>query len=107
MDRLRRSVFALLLAALVLAPAGCSIVEEIDSAAAMMEPQKAKAKSAQDEAAQARGDAKRQRPLQWDEVKTIHTGELDGSIVRCELNGSTQFMRADDCRSRGGRVGEV
>ena len=95
----------LLTAALAaLATSGCFALDELDSATAMLDNKApAKAEAQEEEVA---GTPAKPR-LKWDNVHTIHAGELDDSIVRCSLHGSVQFMRVEDCRARGGRPGKV
>ena len=39
----------------------------------------------------------------WGQTKSLSPGELDESIVRCNVAGKAQFMSKDECMSRGGR----
>lgn len=44
----------------------------------------------------------------WQEkARTLSSGELDESLVRCELRVRSQFMRREECRSRGGHAERV
>ena len=94
-----------ILASLVLATTfGCSIVEELDNAAAMMEHNGSEKKS---ETAKAEEDEPKKKGIDWTVSRSLHAGEIDASIVRCSFGGSAQFMRVDDCRLRGGKPGKI
>jgi hypothetical protein len=95
---LRCALASLALAASV----GCGeIMNELDAANAMVGNGKPKPeKKAQPEAPEKKG-------IDWSVSRSINTGEVDESIVSCSLDGATQFMRRDDCLTRGGTPGRV
>lgn len=42
-------------------------------------------------------------PSWWEKARTIGPELSDATITTCSLGGRTEFMRRDDCLSRGGR----
>jgi len=38
----------------------------------------------------------------WGEARSLDPQDMDSSIVRCKLGGTSQFMGRDDCLARGG-----
>jgi hypothetical protein len=42
----------------------------------------------------------------WGKARSLSSRDLDSGIVPCGLPGGTQFMRKDDCLSRGGKPGQ-
>jgi len=94
-----------ILASIVLtATLGCSIVEELDNAAAMMEHNGSEKKS---ETAKAEEDEPKKKGIDWTVSRSLHAGEIDATIVRCSFGSSVQFMRVDDCHLRGGTPGKI
>ena len=89
------------LAALLLAVGtGCSdILAEIDSAHELAGTSKPAEKPEQ--TAKADGEEPK-KGIDWTTSRSINSGQVDASIVRCSLDGSTQFMKRDDCITRGG-----
>ncbi len=84
---------------------GCeSIMDEIDNAHEMVG-----IGDKQDEklAAKAVADEPVKKGIDWSVSRSINTGQVDESIVRCKLGGASQFMRKDDCLTRGGTPGSV
>jgi len=99
---MRTPALALASFSLVLA-LGCGVMDEIDSAHAMLgigEEKKPEKKAGETEAPEKKG-------IDWTVSRSINTGQVDPSITRCTLGGSTQFMREVDCLSRGGRPGQI
>jgi len=43
----------------------------------------------------------------WSGAHSLDTEDLDESIVRCQLGGSSQFMARDDCLARGGKPSDA
>ena len=76
---------------------GCSVLEEIDNAHAMMGIEKKKP-----EKTVAAAEAPEKKGIDWSVSHSINTGQVDPSIVSCKLGGSTLFMRKDNCLIRGG-----
>ena len=94
----------LALAALFLATAlGCSVLDEIDDAHAKMGI--GEEKKSEKQAANAEEPVK--KGIDWSVSRSINTGQVDPSIINCKLGGATQFMRKDDCLSRGGRPKKI
>ena len=89
----------LLALGLVVSLSGCFVVEELDNAAALLPDTPAEEK-AEPEAAQA--PAKPDSDY-WKNSRTIAPGGDTGGVVSCNIRGQVQFMKADDCRRRGGR----
>ena len=38
----------------------------------------------------------------WKKTRSLTAGEVSDEVVKCELGGTTQFMRRPDCLARGG-----
>jgi len=116
---MRRPSVSLVLAALALGGAGCFAFEEIDQGQEIMDRHFAKERKAEEEA---QGDETAGTPEEpaglvarlqswWsgpDAEETAapepsgpppHPEDVPG---RCEIDGSTQFMRKFDCQLRGG-----
>lgn len=107
-----RSIRMLVLLLGLAGTTGCMVMEEMDKAAELMPGQEQS--SASDASAGSPGaEAAAPNPLLerskqwWDRATSIAPTELDTKIVRCRLDGRTQFMPRDDCRSRGGRPERV
>ena len=104
---MRTSVLVAVLTSLLCA--GCFVLDEIDKGSAELErrsPTSSRTKGTpeapeQDEERPDRAAVSRW----WQEARSLVPGEGDRDLVRCRLEGATQFMRSDDCRSRGGQVG--
>jgi hypothetical protein len=91
---------------------GCSVMDELDKANAEMhrndpKPDKTEVAGGGSESGgkSAIALAKEKSAEWWQNTSTFTKGELDDSIVQCRLDGRVQFMRRDDCTTRGGRVG--
>lgn len=96
------------LVALVAFSPGCFVLEELDKGKKTMD-ELSGAPDTQSET-QPSGSADAAKPAAdpeawWKKARTLTPGETDPSIVRCDLDGSLQFMRRDDCIARGGRPG--
>lgn len=102
-----RTAVALALAVLLAAAPGCYVVEEIDAGMKKWEHNSPKRKKPEPppagELARSPSDAKAARDAWWQNARTLGSEELSPDIVSCELGGSTQFMREDDCAFKGGR----
>jgi hypothetical protein len=94
---------------------GCMVMDELDSAAAML-PSKGKSTDAskKEEAvvAATSGAEKRNAILQrskewWNSATSLAPTGLKSSIVSCRLPEGTQFMSKSDCLSHGGKPGRV
>lgn len=79
--------------------AGCGALEELDKAAALLETGEPSEPTAAEE-------DKPQR-LDWSNVKSINTGEIDASITRCTIDGAVTFTRSDDCLAQGGKPAKI
>jgi hypothetical protein len=55
------------------------------------------------EALQTASGEEEKGPGWWETAKTVSSQERPDEIVECSLSGRTQFMKRDDCLSRGGR----
>ncbi len=94
----------LALAAFFLATAiGCSVLDEIDDAHAMIGIGKEKKSEKQ----QANAEEAVKKGVDWTVSHSINTGQVDPSIINCKLGGATKFMRKDDCISQGGRPNKI
>lgn len=83
--------------------AGCGAIAELDKSAALLDksgPAAAPKTAATDE-------ADKPKRLRWDNVKSMNTGEIDASIVRCSLHGSVTFTRSDNCLAQGGTPAKI
>jgi hypothetical protein len=86
------------------------VLEELDSAAAMM-PEKQKDKGQSDDggsdaasaALRTKQELIEQSRRWWKRATSLAPGAVDSSIVSCRLSDGTHFMSQDDCLSRGGR----
>ena len=86
------------------------VLDELDSAAAMMPPnQKEKEQAAADRESNAASAAFRtKRELiekskqWWKRATNLAPGSGESSIVSCRLRDGTHFMSKDDCLNRGG-----
>jgi hypothetical protein len=106
---MRFVLHATLLALLVSALAGCTVMDEIDKAGAQMDKfskNKSKAKVEATTTASA-ADAKTSPVLEdskrwWKKATSLAPRAVDSSIVKCRLASGTEFRSKDDCLSRGG-----
>jgi len=106
---MRFVIHATLLALLVSALAGCTVLDEVDKANAQMAERsnnKNKAKVEATTTASA-ADAKASPLLEdskrwWKKATSLAPRAVDASIVKCHLPGGTEFRSKDDCLSRGG-----
>lgn len=81
---------------------GCGALEELDAANAMMDARHPKKP---DETTDARtdGDTPARKRLDWTNVRSLDSGELDPAIVSCRIGGATTFTSRDECWARGGK----
>ncbi|MEE3332124.1 MAG: hypothetical protein VX246_14760 [Myxococcota bacterium] len=79
--------------------AGCGALEELDKAAALLETGKPSQATAVEES--------KPQGLDWSNVKSINTGEIDPSITRCTIGGTVTFTRSDDCLAQGGKPARI
>ena len=94
---------------------GCMVIDELDSAAALMPSEgNSKEEAKQNEAviAAASGAATKSAILQrskewWNSATSLAPTGLESSIVSCRLPEGTQFMSKNDCLSHGGKPGRV
>jgi hypothetical protein len=106
--RIPRVLRALRLAALSGAAAlatGCFVFDELDAGRRKMDGPAA----ASNPAAGRGEDTEPSRPsggpsTWWQNARSLSSEAMSADVTRCELPGGSQFMRADDCRARGGRV---
>jgi hypothetical protein len=94
---------------------GCMVLDELDSAAAMLpSADKSKGEAKKDDAVAVAisGAEKRNAILQrskewWNSATSLAPTGLKSSIVSCRLPEGTQFMSKSDCLSHGGKPGRV
>jgi len=76
---------------------GCSVLEEIDAAhSAMNIGEKPTGRS------ESGPETDEKRGIDWTTSRSINTGQINPDFVSCKLGSATQFMRKDDCLTRGG-----
>jgi len=94
---------------------GCMVIDELDSAAALM-PGKGKSKNeakqdasvvAATSGAERKNAILRRSKEWWKSATSLAPAGLESSIVSCRLRGETQFMSKDNCLSRGGKPRSV
>lgn len=96
-QRLQKLAVTLSLAVgLSFSAAGCGAIAELDRSGPAAEPTTA-----------ATDEANKPKRLRWDNVKSLNTGEIDASIVRCSLHGSVTFTRSDNCLAQGGTPAKI
>ena len=110
-----RRVFAILFACQL--SLGCFVFEELDASKDLLDnptfEKTEKKKAPQPGPAKSAGGGKKGPSAQerlagwWKEARSLNTGEVDESMVSCELGGSTQFMSRSDCLARGSEAGAV
>lgn len=89
----------------LLAGTGC-FLDEIDKSMANYPGGSAAAKKEPDPPAAAASTGAKKAPdgpSWWATARTLGSEPSDESIASCNLAGRTEFMRRDDCLSRGGR----
>lgn len=111
------SIAAVAILALASTPlAGCFVLDELEAGEKIMDqhsPVDAPSKKAKADAA-GKSEGEESEPAGqawWSQARSLNTGpaaeDADGddpaAVVRCELGGSTRFMRRGDCLSQGGR----
>ena len=92
---------------------GCFVLDELDSAEDLMDhpgfadKQQKKKKSAAPEQPQAAPEKSHaDRPSVgewWKKTRSLTSGEVADEFVKCEVDGTMQFMRRPDCLARGGK----
>lgn len=103
---IRRRASSLLAVALSLVlGTGCFVFEELDSGMKELErfDGKAQPEPAQPATTPAQ-QAKKPASDWWQKARTLGSEPSDAEIVRCELDGSAQFMKREDCLGRGGKA---
>ncbi len=92
---------------------GCFVLDELDAAEKETagyrknKPEKPVA-AKQDEGSEKNLPSYQKQLNQWwGEARSLDARDIDDSIVRCQLDGTAQFMSRDDCAARGGRAGEA
>jgi hypothetical protein len=116
-----RRVAAILLAATI--ASGCFAMDEIDEGQKIMDQHYGQAKKAQEPAEKEQGEPDGGGPGLVARVKGWWKGlqeksaeatedespppHPDNVLVRCDLDGSTHFMRKFDCQLRGGTYSEI
>ena len=91
---------------------GCFVFDELDAAEDLMDKpgfsdkqqqQKKPDPLPQSEAAPEKGRADRPSVGDWwKKTRSLTPGKVGDEFVRCELGGTTQFMRWPNCLARGG-----
>jgi hypothetical protein len=99
-----RIILLIILALALLAPTGCSVLEEIDAAGAKMGVGKKKepVPEAASNAPTTQSELLEQSKEWWGRATSLAPAEADSKIVSCRLREGTQFMSKDDCVIRGG-----
>jgi len=97
---------------------GCFVLDELDSAKDLMDKpgfsDKQQKKSPAAEQPQAAPEESRVAPEKsqsdrpsvgdwWKKTRSLTSGEVSDEFVKCELGGTTQFMRRPNCLARGGK----
>ena len=98
----KRASLALGLSLLAAGASGCFVFDEIDSGMKELERFDGAADEAPATPAAAPPEAAPQASW-WEKARTLGSEPANERIVRCELDGTTQFMDRDDCLGRGGR----
>ncbi len=114
---MRRILALACLLLLTLPLAGCWVIDELDSGKKLMDDHSAKpkkgeeeedaeaaAKTAKSRKAGGRIDAYFSAEEKAGTVKSFAPGQVSEGIVSCKLGGTTQFMKREECASRGGRA---
>jgi len=107
---MRQVLLVLVLACGLASSTGCMVLDEIDNASAKMpSTNKKKAADTSETASASPVDDRKQQLIQqskvwWETATSLSSESADTSIVRCRLDGGSQFMSRDDCLTRGGRV---
>ena len=92
---------------------GCFVFEELDAAKDLMDnpgfsdkqqqPKKKPDSPEQPQAAPEKRHADRPSVGDWwKKTRSLTSGEISDEFVKCELGGTTQFMRRPNCLARGG-----
>ena len=93
---------------------GCMVIDELDSAAAMLPENRKDSEQSDAEESSARSAARRtkqelidQSKRWWKRATSLAPGPAKSSIVSCRFPERTEFMSEDDCLTRGGRPKSV
>jgi hypothetical protein len=90
------------LAALVVA-SGCFVADELDASDAVLDSISKRPTAAKKAEDAKKGSGEEDSTTNWwKNARSINPGEGSSDLVRCQLGASSQFMRSDDCRARGG-----
>ncbi len=89
---------------------GCFVLDELDAAQNLMDKpsfadEQKKKPDAKEEARPAAEKVHANRPSVrdwWKKTRSLTSGEVSNEFVKCELDGSMQFMHRPDCLARGG-----
>ena len=92
---------------------GCFVFDELDAAKDLMDnpgfsdkqqqPKKKPDPPEQPQAAPEKRHADRPSVGDWwKKTRSLTSGEISDEFVKCELGGTTQFMRRPNCLARGG-----
>jgi len=102
---MKRILLAILMSSL-LAPTGCSVLEEIDSAGDKMDalsgPKAEEVVDSTPNALPTRNELLEQSKQWWSEATSLAPKAVDSKIVSCKTREGMQFMSKDDCLTRGG-----
>jgi hypothetical protein len=104
---MRKSVLGVALLAVCLALPGCWVLDELSAGNKKMDAyMKKKPDADEPSGAPMAGGGKKQRVGEYfanqKNPRTFTPGSLSGDIVRCKLKGDVQFMKQQECASRGG-----
>lgn len=113
---MKRYLASCLVLVLLVAPSlGCYVLDELDASKKEVarysknkhkeEPSKAEQKT---EANKADVPAYQDQLKEWwGKSHSLDPQDIDSSIVRCKLGGSSQFMGRDECLARGGKASDA
>ena len=105
---LRRVLTHAFLVLFLAGSAGCGALGELDKGQEEMARRKGKKLNDEGELVETTAAEKRAQAAEyWDRAESLTQESLDASIGSCRLGGKTQFMRKNDCISRGGTPGGV
>jgi len=111
-EMLRQGVLAAFLSSLVVLTAvgssGCFVLDELDAGQAFLDKTgSATKKKAETPVAEAQDGQKphSSEAEWWKKARSLSSGNVDASIVRCQLHSASQFMRRSECEARGGHAG--
>ncbi len=95
------------IALLAVSLSGCWVLTELDESSKKIDAYAGRSPDeAPEEAPAAAPGGKRQRIGEYfanqKNTRTLTKGQLPGDIVRCQIDGGTQFMKQSECIQRGG-----